>query len=229
MATRIYAPSSGAPAISPAVSASWTSTPGIFDRHAAFTTKQNTGLSTILYIVDGSAADQDHCFRQYVYGPIGAQTISAQTVEASFRISETALGNNLFLTMTIRVIAPDATTVRGTILALTRDDVEPVASGLRTRHLSATSSSVDAQDGDYIVIEIGLGGDPGLGSDHNGSIRIGDPTANGDLLAADGDGSEADDDPWFNFANTILPPGNPGGQSSYVSPVSNALAAVRSV
>ena len=198
MATRFYLPSSGSAAISPAYAGDWEST-AIAARLPMATTKAGSAMTDVSVSGDTNLSNQDHLFRQYVSAPIGAQTLGAQAIRFQIRASETAGGNNLFTALTIRVFAPDATTVRGTVLALTVDDTEVSNGSLINRALTATSSSVTAQDGDYLVAEIGLSGDP-LSGGHNGSMRIGDAAASD--LAQD-DSSTSDNNPWIEFANTI--------------------------
>lgn len=203
MATRWYFPSTGDAAISPAVDAAWEVEGGgtgtAFARNKLVTTKIASAMTT-LTINDSNTDDQDIVMRQYVSDPIAAQTIAAQAIELQMRVSETSASNNMFLTLGIRVVSNDGTSVRGTILAVTRDNTE-AATSLTNRRLTATSTEVIAQGGDRLVVEIGMGGNPLLATDqHDSSLRIGDADA-ADLPEDDTD--TTDKNPWLEFPNNI--------------------------
>ena len=154
---------------------------------------------TTVSFTDTDGTDKDILFRQYVSDPIAAQTISAQALKFQMRCLENSIDNNMYLALGIRVVSGDGGTVRGTILAVTRDDVESVIA-LYNRQFTATSTQVIAQDGDRIVIEVGMGGEPIEGSDHDSSISIGDDS--GTDLPED-DTTTTTYNPWVEFANTI--------------------------
>jgi hypothetical protein len=207
MATRFYLPSSGAAAVSPAIDAGWELQVSSFARLATSTVKQSTAMAYTVDTNDGDLADKDKCCRQWVSEPIAAQTIAAQTVEFQIRCAEENSANNLFLALGLRVVSNDGSTVRGTLLAVTRDGLEMVVDGNLdgssnwvNRRLSATTTQVVAQDGDRIVIEAGGGGDPSAGSAHRHGLRIGDAAAS-DL--AEDDTSTTDDNPWLEFPNDL--------------------------
>ena len=199
MATRFYLPSSGtAPSITPAFDSAWEDT-SIAVRLPVTTYKKNTALTTIAFD-DANAANKDVLFRQYISPPLLAQTIAAQTIKFQIRASEPDSGNNLFTVIGIRVVSNNGTSVIGTILSVTRDATEIVLTTLTNRLFSATSSSLAVSEGDRLVIEIGLAGDPGNGKSHDGSIRIGD-AAGSDL--AENDTATTDDNPWVEFATGV--------------------------
>lgn len=206
MATRLYLPSSSAaPVISPTADAAWEDT-SILARLLAVTTKSSTAMTTVAF-TDANSVDRDVLFRQYIYGPIAAQTLSAQTLKFQIRAIETTTSNNMFTAIGVRII-DGILTVRGTALAVTRDGVEVDAATLTNRQFSATTTQVISRDGDYVVIEIGTAGDPTGSSPHSSSLRIGD-TAASDL--AEDDTTTTDNNPWVEFANTItLYTGKPG-------------------
>jgi len=199
MATRFYLPSSGTPGISPSIDAGWETTHSLV-RYKAVTTKISSTMTTIARTADGSSADQDICFVQYISNPIAGQTISAQTLKFQMRQLETATSANLFTAIGVRVLSGDGGTVRGTVLAVSRDGLE-LATSLTNRQFSATTTQVVAQDGDVIVIEVGYGGDPSPASArHNGSISIGDDSGT-DL--GENDTDTAAYNPWVQFTNDI--------------------------
>lgn len=200
MATRFYLPSSGTPDISPSIDAEWEASYSLTRRNAV-TTKISSTMTTVTNSTDGSDDNQDICFFQFISAPISAQTISAQTLKFQIRMSEASTSNNLYSTICVRVLSGDGLTVRGTILAVTRDNTELVLTTLTNRQFSATTTQVVAQTGDVIVIEIGYGGDPFPSSArHRGSISYGDDSTT-DL--GENDTDTAAYNPWVEFANTI--------------------------
>jgi hypothetical protein len=200
MATRFYLPSSGDAAVSPAFDAGWEDTHE-GQRYKLVTTKISSAMATHVF-TDSDYSDRDCLFHQYVSDPIAAQTISAQTVKIQFRCYEDSALHDLYLSIGIRVVSNDGATVRGTILAVTRDATEAVVSTLTNRKITPTSTEVVAQSGDRIVIEIGMGGDPQQfgAMNHGSGISFGDDSAT-DLGENDTDTSAYN--PWVEFANTI--------------------------
>lgn len=199
MASTLYLPNSGtAPAISPTPDAAWEDVT-ILARRPMDTTKAATALATVAF-TDANGVDRDILFRQHLIR-IAAQTILAQTITFQIRAIESDANNNMFTALGLRVIANDGTTVRGTLLAVTRDANELSPTTLTNRSLTATSTQVIAQDGDWIVAEIGTGGDPGGASPtHGSSLRLGDSAAT-DLPV--NDSTTTDLNPYILFANTL--------------------------
>lgn len=211
MATRFYFPSSGTSAISPAVDAAWDGTGTFgFAHRDCVTTKTSTANNVGVSNNDSDNADHDVCVIQFISPAIAAQTISAQTIKSQFLCNEISANSNVFFAICIRVLSNDGTTVRGTVLSLTRDGTEMLNTGYQNRRFSATSSSVSASDNDRIVIEIGGGGDPLTGG-LDFAILLGD-SAGTDL--AEDDTTTTQNDPWVEFANTITFAGGGGGGGS---------------
>jgi hypothetical protein len=207
MATRFYLPSSGAAPVSVTKDAGWELQVSSFAQLACFTAKQSTAMAYTADTNDGDLTNADKCCRQWVSAPIGAQTIAAQTVELQMRCAEDNASNNLFLALGLRVVSNDGATVRGTLVTVARDGLEMAVDSVLdgstawvNRRLTTMTSSVTAQDGDRIVIEIGAGGDPSGGSGHMHGLRIGDSAAS-DLPA--NDTATTDDNPWLEFPNTL--------------------------
>jgi len=126
-----------------------------------------------------------------------------QSIKWQARANEDNADANLYLSLCIRVCSNDGTTIRGTILSLTRDDVEFDSTTYVNRQFTATSDSgdINAQEGDRIVIEIGQGGDPVGGGSHNdGAVGVGD-NASTDL--PENDTETAAYNPWVELADTL--------------------------
>jgi len=198
MATRFYLPSTGSAPISPDFVADWYDT-SLASKLKAVTTKISSAF-TEKVITDSNNTDRHFCVGMWVSDPITAQTISAQIVGLVIRSYETVAASNMYVHWTVRVIASDGVTVRGTIVAFSNHTTE-IGTAYCRRYVGPTSTEVVAQDNDYIVIEVGLGGDPTSSNNHNSRAEIGDNSST-DLTASDA--TETNQYcPWVNFANTL--------------------------
>jgi hypothetical protein len=202
MATRFYLRNTAqTPNITPSADADWEDTSALV-RAWARTTKSNDTITTVNF-TDANATNRDILFSQYVSLPLTpGQTITgAQAVQFVVRASEVNAGNNLFTALGLRVIASDGTTVRKTVLAVTRDGTETTTT-LTNRNLTATSAAGNYTTvaGDYLVIEIGYGGDPTGSNTHSGALSLGD-SAGSDLTAND-TGTTAGN-PWVEIADNL--------------------------
>lgn len=216
MATRIYFPSSGAAAISPAFSAAvaWNLTTGA-DRLAAVRSRigssmankssNNNGTGT------GSALNSKHLVRQYVYGPIAAQTFSG-TFKGQVRVSESASSTDHRACVAVTVVAPGGT-VRGTVFANSTTTAAnpageyPFAQGQVNRkhpwvsQSPASCAAIAASDGDYIVFEFGTNGANTSTNNRFVTLTFGDDSAT-DL--AEDETTTTADNPWIEFTMDIL-------------------------
>lgn len=198
MATRFYLPSTGAADISPAASAGWETT-SLNSYLKAVTTKISSAMTTVSF-TDSDATNRDILFRTYVTDPISPQVISAQTLEFQIRAKERATTCNLFTVLNVKVVSNDGSITRGTVLSMQRDATELDELALENRRLTATTTAVTCHAGDRLVFEIGTGGDPGAGSDHDSDISIGDDSGT-DLPEDDTDQNAYN--PWIEFPNSL--------------------------
>lgn len=215
MPTRFYIPAT-AEAVSgftPAVDAGWEYSASLSRRNVSRTSSIADAMATLSVTdPDDDTSDRDYVLLQSISLELTAgQTITGgQAIKAQFRVSETDLGNNLFLALGIRVIAANGSTVQKTVLAVTRDNVE-AATTLTNRQFSATSDATNYTTvaGDRLVFEIGMGGDPTSSRNHSFTIRFGD--AAGSDLAED-DTSTTDNNPWVQLNDTLTfgASGSPG-------------------
>lgn len=168
-----------------------------------------TGTFPHAYIQTGDANDTDRdVFAGSIQFPlVTGQTITgSQAFKAQFCCSQDDAGNNLFLAIGARIIASDLTTVRKVLLNVTRDDVEmAVGSAVagENRQFTATTEAGDytTVDGDILVFEFGVGGNPDGGKTHNAFIFVGDDSA--DDLPEDDSDTTITKNPWFELADTI--------------------------
>ena len=202
MATRLYLP--GTPAttrITPTPDTAWEDASALA-RVVTDTAKINNTLATVSF-TDNNAADRDCLLRQYVSKlPLtSGQTITgAQAIKFQVLAQERAVGNNMFTALGIRII--NGTTVNKTVLVVTRDGVEIDDTPLTNRQFTANSAAGDYTTvaGDFLVIEIGAGGDPGGGQDHDFDFRLGDSSVT-DL--AEDDTTTTDNNPWVELTDTL--------------------------
>jgi hypothetical protein len=203
--TRFYLPSSGDAPVSVTDDAKWDGLADGFDSYPTFIEKQSSAMTTISLNGNSDTGDTDYIYGQWVSEPIAAQTISAQTLELQIRGMEENARCNQVVSVSIRVVSGDGSTVRGT-LASGRDATELYVSTttLENRRYTVTTNEVTANDGDRIVIEIGTGGNPATGAggnSHDADLRIGDTSAS-DL--PEDDSSTSDYCPWVEFPDGIL-------------------------
>lgn len=200
MATRFYLPSSGSVPISPSVSSEWESS-WQFTRRPAVTTKSNTSfVNDEGYDTPGSTP-MDICKFQYISGPLEAQTITG-TVKGQIRVYEGEDDDDACRALVIRVVSNDGATVRGTLLAHFPSSLESEwATSATNRYFppSGTSvTSVDAQAGDRLLIEIGVRRFAANSGYHR--YRMGD-NASSDL--PEDETSTSDYNPWIEFSQTL--------------------------
>ena len=203
MATRGYFPSTGAAPISPNVDSDWENT-SLLARLKGVTTRISSAMTTVEFLND-TGQNLDIICRQYVFGPFNAATISG-TIKIQMRGQEGDAANNMFMAWGARVIGPDLT-VRGELVSVRRDGTEWTTS-LVNRGDSVVPTSVALLAGDYVVVEIGGGGDAtgitgggAFGKGNDFRVRIGDATAT-DL--AEDNTDTGDDNPWIEFTETLV-------------------------
>lgn len=158
MATRLYGVATAAAPVSPAFD-SWSSLTGAVRR--TLSTSKAAATETRAGVAVTSGAGNETLGFQLVSGPLdGAQTITG-TVTIMARGRELANTDNINARVrSIRVFSKDGSTLRGTLLALGNHTVttEPGTSVAGYQFANATSlSSVSAQDGDRVVVELGWG------------------------------------------------------------------------
>lgn len=195
MSTRIYLPSSGLPAISPAFAA-WTVTSNT-DRMMATLTKLSSPFLSKIGAAPG--ANNSTCARQYVFGPIAAQTFGG-TLKGQIRATRSTSGSPL-CALYASVVKPDGT-LRGVLVPITTDPTAVTTTTLTNHNilLSTSVSAVTAVSGDYIVLEYGSMADA---TNRAVSFSFGDSAATD--LPEDTTTTTALN-PWLEFSQTIKLP-----------------------
>lgn len=242
MATRFYLPTTGAAAVNPAYDASWEDTSQAGSRIKMVTAKIASAFGSITATKNSATNPYDILARQYVSDPIVAQTITG-TLTGQLRCSENFGSADAIAQIVVWVVSNDGTTVRGTLMATT-----PTAGSAPTNEFvtsltnrpfpnttygSATLSSVAAQDGDRLVVEVGSQHNNTTNGTRNTAIDFGDNS--GTDLAADSS-TTTQNNPWVEFSQTIVfqsstktVAGSSAGVASSAGAVVQAFAAVLGV
>ena len=210
MVTRLYFPSTTAADVTPDYSTSWTGVANA-DRRKCVRTKQATAMASKSANALAGSGAEFVLNRQYVSEPLSAQTIAGH-IKGQFRCLESATGFNGTIAIHIRVCNREGTSFTGTILALTASDVTSTtppefATSLTNRRLqdvneafSLTLASLDVNQGDRLVIEIGCR-EVGTTTTRTGSINCGDNSAT-DL--GENTTDTAAYNPWIEFDSNVL-------------------------
>lgn len=214
MATRFYLPSTGSPAVSPAIGAGDWNGHINTDRRPLNAVNGGSAIATTTFAPDAAdhlVAGRAH-FVQFVSDVLPPQTIAAQTVKLQVRIAEAHANNNLLLNWKVYAVSEDGSTVLGALLAIRADATEPPIT-LINRSDAATTTAFSATVNFRLVVEIGLGGTPTATTGvqgHNGSMSFGENAAT-DL--PEDDVATAALNPWLQFAQNLkfgLIPSIPG-------------------
>lgn len=201
MVTRMYPAATSAAQVSPTFDAGWVSTTGAVRRRLALTKASATETRATVTVTSG--ANNETLGFQCVSDPLdGAQTITG-TVTIMTRGRELATTDNVDRRARgIRVVSGDGSTVRGTLLTQgfnASDTAELGTSVTGYRAANATSlSSVSAQDGDRIVVELGYG------MSSTGTTPQFDMVVGGNGTdCANADGTSTGTVPWVEFSQDL--------------------------
>lgn len=159
----------------------------------------------------GTTNAQDGVLAQFVSAPLAAQTITG-TLAGVFFARENNAGANMISQFTARVVAPDGT-VRGTLVPLDStttlsNEWNASASAFRSARFPSGSSgttvtSVTAQDGDFIVIEVGWRALNTSSTAFNGTILYGGGFHGTDAPQNDTTTTNTQQYPWIEFSQNL--------------------------
>lgn len=202
MPTRFYLPSTGAAPVSPAFNTSWDENASA-DRLKCVRSRINSAMTD--KVVAKATTATRALVRQYVSDQIEAQTIAAGTVKGQIRALESAANDNLDLVpLSIRIVSADGNTYRTPALVALGDyaAASEFATTLTNRRIADgdTTTEVVAEDGDRIVIEIGIK-NSATGASVSGTLNFGDDNATTDLGENTTDTSAFN--PWVELSQTI--------------------------
>jgi hypothetical protein len=193
--TRFYLQSTGTPAVTPAISATWNNTDNNIVR-TMNTAKQSTTMSSNT----GSVPNVTNTlFYQWVSAPLAAQTLSGN-VKGQIRSQLNNVSGATCSTRIIITVVNSAGTIVATLLGATSGTATLTTTLTnRTTPASTALSSYACANGDRIVVEIGIVRTTGTTA-RNGTIRSGDSDA-ADL--AENNTATTDNNPWVEFSSTI--------------------------
>lgn len=212
MPQRLYIPSTGAAAASPAFGALWDGT-GSALRRPLLKAKTNTAYSTGSLIAEGSALNTyDTLHFQGVSGDgmIGGD-IPALTLTGAWRCQEASIAEDAYLQVRIAVWAADWSALLGELYAGQSSTTVTATSGANNEEFPAselsrifsvaTSPLAAVPAGAHLVAEIGRRSTNTSTTSRSSRIHVGDPTS-GDLPFAAGNGSSSA--PWIEFSDTLV-------------------------
>lgn len=202
MVSRLKFRSSGTAPAAPAADSNWEQLVSIWARFPSTTLNSGTAL-TDFSDAFGSTSTSDTGWSQFITEQLsGDQSISG-TCDIVLLCNESAASANLYLALIVWVMKPDGT-ARGTLkVQTTNTGGTEMGTARRTRIWSGLSlNTVNALDGDRIVIELGARGlTPASGS--TGMLRWGDPVGASDLALTSGIAGETEV-PWIEFSQTLV-------------------------
>lgn len=204
MATRFYLESTGSvPLASLARHTGWLTASGPTSRFPMNTTKAGSTLTNTATVTGG--ASKEICVIQFQYGPIGANTFNnTDTFNGIHRCLESLATGNCFVSSILYVVQSDGSTIRGTIYddSVGNSDVE-MATSAATRvtpsNAFVTKSTVSAQNGDYLIFEVGVAVN-GTGVSSTATQRFGSSAGSDFALTT---GLTTDLNPWLEWSGTL--------------------------
>lgn len=232
MPTRFYLPASGTPDASPAFGTGWSSTTSA-TRHPTATTRSGTALANGTARAKVSQAGaQNRLDRQFVSDQLAAQTITGNFT-AVLQGLESTISADAWLQVVIRVVSADGATQRGVLFAGSTASVVSATVGaenqefttaLQSRIKPSTSlTSVAAQAGDRLVIEVGYRAI--TANTNTVTLRYGDPASGSDAALTAGTTSTTIV-PWVELSQTLTfytPPAGSGGQAARITADANGF------
>ena len=158
-------------------------------------------------ISDASTANLDILIMQYVSPPLhpfSTTKMGSKVFDYVIRASETAASVNMDVRATVRIVKNDGTEYGTPEFlvgpSLTAADTSEASTTLTARSITTTllNNNVTIADGDRLVVEFGMGGNPSGASGHTGLLSFGDDSET-DL--ANGNSETAAYNPWVYFVN----------------------------
>jgi len=214
--TRLYFPSTGTPAISPAFGGGWGITTNA-DRREMVTTRISSTMTNKVGV--GTAGTELQLLRQY----ISSQSLAAQTISGTVKGQVRGMGTTSTTgNLAVRVATVDSTGTTVTeLLVVSHDTSSPntftADPALTNRKFSQDSAdfvlelaSTGVSAGDFLIVEVGYKDQTGNGTRFV-TLSLGDDS--GTDLAEDETTTTANN-PWIEFSGTITFGGGGGGGDS---------------
>jgi hypothetical protein len=209
MSTRFYFPSSGAAAVSPAFDSLWDTTSAAVRLKLTHPKGSTSSVGSGTLTDGGLTGVVDTAAYQFVSDPIVAGAISG-TFTLVMNAAQGGGAMDGYLQTCIRVVSNDGTTVRGTLFAgqtfttVSANSADPnfELGTIDNRAIPGTLSSVTAQAGDRLVVEVGWRTCNTSNALQNANFRAGEGTAT-DLQGVNNGTGGTTDNPWVEFSQTI--------------------------
>jgi hypothetical protein len=209
MATRFYLLQSSAfvPSVSPPFAAGWNDTGGAVRRKLDLQPDRADSFVEFSRSEAVTTSPYDVLLGQWVSAPLsGAQTISG-TLKGQIRARESSSSADFRAQVVVKIVSNDGQTLRGTLLgfdtgALSSEFATSSTNRQFPRGGAVALSSVAAQDGDRIVIEVGYRSHNTVSTSYTGYIEVGAPSsASGDLPEDETTTTQLR--PWLEFSQTL--------------------------
>ncbi len=224
MATRLYTSTTnpaGGPAVTP--DASWENTSQAGGRRDLVRAKTNQAIVASASVGGNGTNPNDVLIQQFISPPL----VGAQTITGTFKGQLFARGatGNFRAQVVVRVVSNNGTTIRGTLVPSDTSASSSVWSTTaainRKFPLAAISpvtvSSVSAQDGDRICVEVGARVHSTLTTATNNFVRFGNPTSS-DLAEDETSTDNGLRAPWFEFSQDLIFEAHSGTGSLALTP-----------
>lgn len=218
MATRFYFSSTGIPSTSPAFSASWEQT-GQAVRRTMSTTTTGSALTDFSVTVPITTT-QDILAVQFVSLPLAAQSFSGASLTIIARCQEAAVGADAFFEFQVRTYRPSTGDFQSLRTIITTATEFGTTASTRGPASTYGLSAVTVEDGDLLVVEVGVNADAPSATS-SALIRFGDDAGSDFAFTT---GLTTDLNPWVEFTNdiTFYTPVGPTNLKTYnTNPVAN--------
>ncbi|UOF79085.1 hypothetical protein [Caudoviricetes sp.] len=207
MATRFYLPSSGtSPLPSLAGHTGWATDATPNARRPMSTSKTNTSVVETGETTTGVSQERNNI--QFCSPPLAAQSfLNTDTYNGIIKCKEDNANRNIFLASVCYIVSSDGSTIRGTLYNDTvgGSDIEfPTTANEATRAISdafiGSHSSVDSQDGDYLILEVGIACNASATAG-TGTMQFLDDNASDYAFTT---GLTTDLNPWFELSRNVV-------------------------
>lgn len=200
MATRYYFPATGAAAVTSTYWAGWEKTSEA-DNLKMITPRSNYGSAAKACTENVSTDPYDILNRQYVSDPIGVHDFTGCAWKAQILCMEDAAKMNALLQIAIRIVSNDGNTIRFEL-----DDAmggtEFDSGDHVNRAINGTSSANSSQNGDRIVVEIGVNTTNTKADVYTAEMMFGSATA---VDLPENETETFAYYPWVEFSHDIAP------------------------
>jgi len=208
MARRFYQPTGDVPAVSPAFDAAWTLTGSAVRRRMMTVVKTANDAVANGGAIASNASGDVVLHRQYVSDPMNAGLVfdTSTTYKCYLQALESAINDNAFPRMGVRIVSYDGSTVRATLLAVA-DYSTPTEFNTALRNKifangdTGTNASYTTQTGDRLVVELGHGDT--AGATISVTLRWGTSGASSGDLPEDETTTTTTFRGWFETSTTV--------------------------